>query len=86
MRSFEREELIVEIIKHLVNEGYICPALLSVEDLKDRVSTKERQYIPGLTDDMHNDNEIPFRKSGTVICVTDAGDARDFVFDKGGLI
>jgi hypothetical protein len=84
MRQFEREELKMEIIKHLVNEGYICPTLLPLDDLKDRVSTKDRQYIPELTDDLENKDLL--RKTGDLICVADVSGARNYVRDKGGLI
>lgn len=86
LRPWEKQDLIIEIIKHLINEGYLCPSRLSVESLKNRVSHKEQQYIPGLTDDMDDDDEIPLEKVGQTICVTDASEARDFVKDQGGLI
>lgn len=86
MRSFEREELIIEIIKHLVNEGYICPIRLSIPHLQDRLSENDQQYVPGLIDAMSEDDGNPLEKVGQTICVRDAGEARDFVFEMGGLI
>ncbi len=86
MRPFERTELIIEIIKHLVNEGYICPIRLSIGQLQDRVSEKEQESIPSLVAEMDADDDIPLNKIGNTLCVPDARKARDFVFDKGGLI
>lgn len=86
MRSFEREELIIEIIKHLVNEGYVCPIRLSIGQLQDRVSEKEQETIPDLVAEMDNDDDIPLKKVGQTICLPDVSKAQDFVFEKGGLI